>query len=118
MTITQNDLKQFTGTDGYTRINFFGKRVLLTNGANYLAENGAFWLINIIMSVFPRWKEEEFVSVKLTVKNEEGLVVIDDGNGNIIYSQKIEFTDFKFNLKLFIVNYKGTEPVIMLDSEY
>lgn len=118
MTITQDDLRQFTGTEGYTRVNFFGKRVLLTDGANYLAENGASWLIDIIMSVFPRWGGEDFVSVKLTVKNEEGLVVMDDGNGNIIYSQKIEFTDFKFNLKLFVVNYEGTEPVIMLASEY
>lgn len=118
MKITQSDLIGFTGTMGYVRINFFGNKFLLTDGAIFLCDNGAAWLIDIIMSVFKKWKNEEFVSVKLKVKDNSGVVTLDDGNGKIIYTQKIEYTDAKFDLNLYVCNYEGSEPVIMLTSEY
>lgn len=92
------------------------------DGAHWLAESaGCFWLYDIIWSVKPRLANEGFACLTLTVNlpKRRGTVVIDDGNDNPLYTQRIKFTDFPLpEVKLFIADGEEGEKVIMLPSEY
>jgi len=113
------DLSGFTGTDHYYRYNLFGKNVMLTDGVKYLAEKaGAYWFINAILSwqIYKNVAGEEFQTWTLT-KNESddsATLVADDGNGNVIAKQEIEFTDFPMQkVSIWLV-----DGVLLLPSEY
>jgi len=111
-------LQQFTGSIGYHRL-YPG--IILTDGSLFLAEKaGCFWLMDLYASYL--WmidgNMEPFTTLKLTVHNESGLVIIDDGNESLLYQQKIEYTDFPLaQIKLYAC---WTEEfwVVMLPSEY
>ena len=110
------DLNQFYGTVNYYNLNLFKINYKLTDGANYVAENGYTWfitdaLINIKMKA--HLKNLEFYSIKLILlKNNKAKVIITDGN-DIINTQYYDFTDAKKDITLFYTN-----NVIMLNSEY
>lgn len=116
--ITQNDLVQFSGTEKYYR----HQTLLLTDGVFYLAEKAeCFWLMDVIWShaMEKRWfGKEDFITCKLTVQDTVGEVIFDDGNGRILITQHIPFTDFPLNqIQLYIV--RGERNlVIMLPGEY
>jgi hypothetical protein len=51
----------------------------------------------------------------------EAIFTVDDGNGNILYTQNIEYTDFPLDeVHLFVSDLReyGNSPVVMLPSEY
>lgn len=116
--ITHSELAQFSGAEKYYRY----QNLLLTDGVFYLAENaGSFWLMDVIWShaMEKRWYgKEDFITCKLTVQNNVGEVVFDDGNGRILVTQHIPFTDFPLeNIQLYIV--RGERNlVVMLPGEY
>ena len=117
-TITQNDLAQFSGTENYYRYH----TLLLTDGTFYLAESAeCFWLMDVIWShaMENRWYgKEDFITCKLTVQDTVGDIVFDDGNGNILVTQHILFTDFPLaKIELFIVRGESN-LVVMLPGEY
>lgn len=94
------------------------RQLVYTEGVQYLAEHaGAFWLIDLVASwcIDPRIQAQEFVHWKLTVNPDRTAVAIaDDGNGNEILRQDIEFTDFPLDeITLFL-----TERTLLLPSEY
>ncbi len=96
--------------------------MLYTEGVQYLAQHaGCYWLLDLVATHarYDSWREvEEFVSVILKVKDDVGLVIFDDGNGEIIHKQKIEYTDFPFEeIKLFLC-WNGDGYTLMLPSEY
>ena len=106
-------LSQFYGTMEYH--NVLG--VSVTDGVKYLMENGYSWLVTdaiAVMKFDAKLKKEPFLSVKLkqTAENEADLI-IEDGNGNILYRQHYDFTDAKKDLSLFY-----TDNVLMLNNEY
>lgn len=117
-TITNSELAQFSGTDNYYRYH----TLLLTDGVFYLAEKAeCFWLMDVIWShaVENRWfGKEDFIVCKLTVRDTVGEVVFDDGNGKILVTQHIPFTDFPLaSIRLYIV--RGEHNlVVMLPGEY
>ena len=122
MTINEKDLRLFSGSETLTRFNSLFKNALLTEGALYVAkEGGAYWLMDIIASVqgLPRVKAEYFQSWGLHVyEGRTALAVCDDGNGNVLYTQAIEYTDFSLDhIKLYAVK-DGARLVIMLPGEY
>jgi len=108
------NLPQFTGTEGYTK---YQGGLLLTDGVVYLAKNAeCFWLLDIIWSVqhIAKIKKEEFQSWKCTTKDGKAFVECTDGNDNVLYSQKVDFTDFPLDeVKMYLTN-----GVILLTSEY
>jgi len=125
----QSNLSGFTGTEDYHAFSALCPKVVLTDGAYYLAETaGAFWLMDIIGSVYTahperkKFWDEGFAVWTLKVENKKGVVTADDGNDNIVYSQEIEFTDFPLSeMKLFVeigetIN-EGEVMVVMLPSE-
>jgi hypothetical protein len=105
----------YHGTDGYYKY-LMGTK--LTSGVKALAEEyGCFWFLDVITSVqhMEKVKAEGFQVWKLTrVKDDEFKVVMEDGNDNVIYKQKIGFSNFKDDtLTLWLV-----DSVILLPSEY
>lgn len=133
LTDTQTKLKQnlsgFTGTEAYHRFNVLCPKVVLTDGAKFLADSaGAFWLMDIIGSVFTvhpdrkRLWNDGFSIWTLKVEGTHGVVTADDGNDNLIYVQDIPFTDFPLPEITLYVELGETERdglimVIMLPSE-
>lgn len=124
-----SNLSMFTGTEDYHAFSALFRKVVLTDGAYYLAETaGAFWLMDIIGSVYtahPEHKkfwDEGFAVWTLKVEGSKGVVTADDGNGNIFYTQDIPFTNFPLSeITLYAelgetIN-EGEVMVVMLPSE-
>jgi len=112
------ELSQFTGTNYYHRMygNFY-----ITDGAKYLAEKAeCFWLLDLywshVMSIVPA--DNEFTVLKLTVQDNKASAVIEDGNGNAIAGQEIEYTDFPLPSITLYCCWFGEGWVAMLPSEY
>ncbi|MFZ0774251.1 MAG: DUF6876 family protein [Candidatus Sulfotelmatobacter sp.] len=117
-TLSKSDLAQFTGSDNWYR-HGINRNVLFTDGAHHVAEHGgAYWLLDEIAIIQPYNKHvaaEEFQVWKLTVQpDRSATLTCDDGNGNIVFTKKIEYTDFPLNeITLYFAN-----NVIHLPSEY
>lgn len=117
-TLKKADLLQFTGTENWYR-HAFVRSVLYTDGAKYVAEaGGAYWLLDEIAFVqksHTALAAEEFQVWKLTVHPaQSGTLTCEDGNGNVILSKPLEYTDFPLDeITLYYTN-----NAILLPSEY
>jgi hypothetical protein len=105
--------------NGANSIHKYMMGIAIKSGAKELAEkNRCYWLLDIICShqFSKKVKIEEFQVWKL-IKNSKGdgcKVVCEDGNDNVVVTQKIPFTDFPYKTAtLWLVN-----NLIMLPSEY
>jgi hypothetical protein len=121
--LTQNNLNQFTGTEEYFGHSILGTgKLSITSGCYYLRETGqCHWLFDIISSILPQIRGEEFWSVRLKKTGSAAVFTVDDGNGNILYTQNIGYTDFPLDeIHLFVYDWRqyGNAPVVMLPSEY
>jgi hypothetical protein len=117
-TLSTSDLAQFTGSEHWYR-HGINRNVLYTDGAQHVAEHGgAYWLLDEIAIIQPYNKAvaaEEFQVWKLTVNPDRSATLsCDDGNSNIVFTKKIEHTDFPLDkITLYFTN-----NVIHLPSEY
>ena len=98
---------------------WLNRAVLFTDGARYVADTAwGYWLLDVIALVQPRNKriaEEAFQVWKLRVHDDRSATLTcDDGNGTIIYTQHIPFTDFALEE----ITFYFTDNVILLPSEY
>jgi len=104
---------------GYTPIFAFNFRIDNTEGAQYLAEHaGAYWLLDEIAFAQPHHQavaNEAFQVWTLAVQsNRSATLTCDDGNGNVVFTKQIPYTDFMLDsIKLYFAN-----DVIHLPSEY
>jgi hypothetical protein len=95
------------------------RNVLYTEGVQFLAERGgAYWLLDAIAIIQPHNKRvaaEEFQVWKLVVRpDRRATLTCDDGNGNIVFTKEIEYTDFPLDeISLWFCN-----NVIYLPSEH
>ena len=118
-TLTKDDLVQFTGSENWYRHGLV-QDVLFTDGVKHVADaGGAYWLLDEI-ALAQRYEKrvagEEFQHWKLAVNldTHKGVLTCDDGNGNIVFSKRIPFTDFPLSeITLYYVN-----NTILLTSEY
>ena len=121
MTITLDDLRQFTGTTQWFR-HSINPAVLYTEGAQYLAEHaGAYWLLDEI-AIAQRYerklKDQPFQCWKLTVTNSTATLACTDGNDRTLFAKHIEYTDFPLpEIELFVEG-DGDVNVILLPSEH
>lgn len=112
------DLMQFTGTEYWHRHGLV-RSVLFTDGAKYVADAGtAYWLLDEI-ALAQRFEKgvsgEEFQLWRLTVKKDnKATLVCEDGNGRVVFSKPIPFTDFP----LPEISFYFTNNTILLPSEY
>lgn len=121
------NLPQYTGTESYTNLRYpwlNGKRFLLTDGAKYLAEKaGAFWLMDAIAShqINREVAAESMQFWKLVVDEDaKAILTCDDGNGKILVTQEIPYTNFPLaEIKLYVQESEYLAGlVVMLPSEY
>jgi len=116
--LTKEDLAAFTGTTKWYRHPVV-KKMLYTDGIKYVVERaGAYWLIDEItyQQYHPRVKNEEFQVWELIVDLDKSSAVLtcDDGNDRILYTKRIDYTDFPLKeIKIYVTN-----NVILLPSEY
>jgi hypothetical protein len=116
--LTESDLSQFTGTESWYR-HGINRNILFTDGAKYVADRGgAYWLLDAI-AIAQRFEKsvvaEEFQVWKLKVNEDRtASLTCDDGNDNIVYTQRIAFTDFP----LAEIKFYFTDNTILLPSEY
>ena len=111
-------LGQFTGSKHWYR-HGLNRKVVYTDGAKYVAdEGGAYWLLDSIAIAQLYEKSvcgEGFQLWTLKVKEDRtAILTCDDGNGNIVYTQQLEFTDFPLDE----IRFYFTDNVILLPSEY
>ena len=120
--ITEEMLNGFSGCDGYPCRRM---GVNLTDGAFFLDQNGAGWLIDAILIVnrlkplaqktagFQHW------TLKKNKTGSGAVLTCDDGGyeggkPKVVYRQKIEYTDFPLpEVKLYL-----TDGVLLLPGEY
>ena len=115
-TLTTSDLRQFTGSETWYR-HWFNRRITFTDGVKYVADHGgAYWLIDEIVfgQDVSAVKAEEFQVWKLTVENRSATLTCEDGNFNVVFTKKIDFTDFP----LAEITIWFTDNVLLLPSEY
>ena len=116
-TLNQADLAHFTGTQQWYR-HAINRNILYTDGARYVAQAGeAYWLLDEIaltQANKPLIAVEKFQVWKLTVNDDSSaLLQCEDGNGNILATKQIKYTDFPLSeITLWLEN-----NVIMLPSE-
>jgi hypothetical protein len=117
-TLNTATLVQFTGSENWYR-HAINRAVLFTDGAKYVADQaGAYWLLDEIAIIQPHDKRvaaEEFQVWKLAVNADQtGVLTCDDGNGRVIFSKEIEYTDFPpEGITLYFTN-----NTILLPREY
>ena len=117
-TLSAADLAQFTGTEQWYR-HSINRSILYSEGAQHVAEHGgAYWLLDEIALIQPYDRNvaaEEFQVWTLTVRPDKtATLACDDGNGNVVFSKEIPYTDFPLDtIKLYFAN-----NVIHLPSEY
>jgi len=112
--------EHFGGTQNYYYINIPGP-MYITDGVKYIMENGYSWFVTDAIAVIryePKVRKvavrEGFLVVRLKLgKDETADMIIEDGDGNVIYKQHYSYTDAKRELKLFY-----SWDVLMLDIEY
>ena len=112
--LTLKDLNQYYGTEQYHNINF--GTYSLTDGIIYLMKNGYSWFVTDFISVGMNKKEiqkQEFVAIKLKIKDNKAEMIVTDGNEKILYTQKYEWTNAKKEFNLYLTN-----NVLMLSGEY
>jgi hypothetical protein len=116
--LTDADLSQFTGSENWYR-HALNRNVLYTDGVQFLADRaGAYWLLDEIAIIQPydkRVAAEEFQVWKLAVRSDRtATLTCEDGNGNIVFTKQIEYTDFPLDqFTLYFAN-----NVIYLPTEY
>jgi len=116
--LSKSDVAQFTGSENWYR-HGINRNALYTDGAQHVAEHGgAYWLLDEIAIIQPYNKAvaaEEFQVWKLAVRPDRtATLTCDDGNGNIVFTKQIEYTDFPLDeITLYFAN-----RVILLPSEY
>jgi len=116
--LTTTDLRQFTGSENWYR-HGLNRKILYTDGAKYIAdEGGAYWLLDEIALIQPCEKAvaaEGFQVWKLAVRPDRtATLACKDGNGKIVFSKEIEYTDFPLDE----ITLWFTDNTILLPSEY
>ncbi len=117
VTMLSADLKMFTGTEQWFR-HPLSSNFLYTDGVKFFAEHcggGAYWFLDILATELADLQEkEDFMSITLDVVDSSAKITADDGNGNVLWTRNIDFTDAeKGTWKFFLTN-----NVLLLPSEY
>ena len=97
--LSDADLAQFTGGTNEWYRHPLNTKILFTDGAKYVAdEGGGYWLLNeIALSQRSqiRVAEEPFQVWTLTVNSDQtGTITVEDGNYTVLFTKALDYTDF------------------------
>jgi len=93
------DLRQFAGgTEHYYR-HGLNRNILYTDGARYVADEGAcYWLLDLIavsQGHDKRLAGQQFQVWRLATRpDNSATITVEDGNYNVLLTQRIAYTDF------------------------
>ena len=121
-TLAASDLAGFIGSETFYR-HSLNRKILYTDGVKFFAERaGAYWFLDVLAFELERLRrEEEFMSIKLDVafSKPTAKIVVDDGNGNILHTKDVEFTDAPSGeWKFYMTAAEDGQSVVMLPSGY
>jgi len=114
----ERNLGHFTGTTRYYRLL---STFVVTDGVKYLMdEAGCYWLPQLygLHLISVDFNEYPFTVLKLVRKGNGAKVSIEDGNGNALECQNIDYTDFPLSTITLYACWSGEHWVCMLPSEY
>ena len=113
--VSKADLAQFIGSETfYEQVLIDGSKLILTEGCHFIRESySAYWFFDLIGSYQFKLIDEPFQVWKLTKYKEEAVIICKDGNSKTLVSQEIPFTDFPFDIVIWLV-----EGTCLLPSEY
>lgn len=107
-------MAQFTGSENLYR-HIMG--TTYTDGVKYVADTmGAYWLLDLIVShqLDKKVRKEGFQVWKLVVTGTKAKAICEDGDGEVVVTQSIPYTDFPApGITLWFAN-----KTIFLPSEY
>ena len=117
MSALSAELQMFMGTEQWFR-HPLSSNFKYTDGVKFFAEHcggGAYWFLDILATELADLQEkEEFMSITLDVVDSSAKITADDGNGNVLWTRNIDFTDAeKGTWKFYLTN-----NVLLLPSEY
>jgi len=108
-----DELREYNCSDNYYK---YGFGMVITDGVKELCDRfQCFWFVDVVCSYQSSLGAEEFQSWKL-LKNPDSsaLVTCDNGNGKILKSQRIPWTDFDAD----VANVWCEGNVVLLPSEH
>jgi len=116
--IDKETLRQFTETENWYR-HCMARNILYTDGTKYVAETAeAYWLLDEIafsqMIKLVACEEFQLWKLKVSLKDQTGKLVCEDGNGNIVFRKRIPYTDFPLEE----ISFYFIDNTILLPSEY
>lgn len=121
--LTQSDLNQFTGTEGYYRNPLTG--IKYTDGICYLAHKAqCFWLIGAIGSYYrthikPDEELNSFCIWELTIDGTKATLTCKaDSDTEPVITQEIEHTDFAEHCDINPLKLYQESGVLLLPSEH
>ena len=108
-------LNQFIGSEVYYEQGMVdGSTLVLTEGCHFVRETySAYWLFDLIGSYQYKLLEEPIQFWRLVKFKDEAQITCDNGEGDILASQEIPFTDFPFDITIWQI-----EGTCLLPSEY
>ena len=112
------NLSQFIGTERYYRLL---PTFVVTDGLKYLMDEAdCYWLAQLfgLHLVSIDFNKNPFTVLVFTRKGGGGIVNIEDGNGNLLVQQRLDYTDFPFDEYRLYACWGGEHWVGMLVSEY
>ncbi len=113
-----SNLALFTGTEQYYRLL---PTFVVTDGLKYLMDEAdCYWLAQLYAShvVSMDGEENPFTVLKLVRQDNGAVAKIEDGNGRVLASQTVEYTDFPLDQYSLYACWGGEFWVGMLTSEY
>jgi len=130
MSLTTDDLAQFTGSEQFFR-HWFNRAVIYTEGVQYVAENGgAYWLIDAIASHIgsrtfnqaaardERIQLIHFWKLAVNPHHSADLTATPDSGEPPFLRQQIPYTDFPLQEMDVWAQHNGEGFTLMLPSEY
>ncbi|PZN83063.1 MAG: hypothetical protein DM484_05310 [Candidatus Methylumidiphilus alinenensis] len=114
----ESHLCQFSGTENWYRHGLV-KGMLYTDGVKSFAEKGgaegAYWFLDVVATeIFPLLRNEPFLSIVLSVQGRKATVKVVDGNCQMLWEKRIDFTDMQTGDWKFYL----TDNVLLLPGEY
>jgi hypothetical protein len=112
------NLTQFIGTERYYRLL---PTFVVTDGLKYLIDEAdCYWLAQLfgLHLVSLDFNKNPFTVLLFTRKGCGGIVNIEDGNGNFLVQQRLDYTDFPFDEYRLYACWDVEHWVGMLVSEY
>lgn len=119
--ITTANLSNFWGSQDFFR-HWISRKIIYTEGVEFINANGAGWLVDAVISHVvhtPKVAREDFILavLKVNLEKKSAVLTFDDGNGNILAKQEIEYTDFPLPEISFYVENNGDGKTMMLPGE-